>query len=112
MQCLRRVPRIPEQKTTADHDWFPQPVTRQRICVHPRLFIGAMGLTHLGRYTFRGDTLVREERIFDGMPWRVRAVSQGPGGLLYLGVDTGMLLRLRPGDPAPLRENRKESGRE
>jgi len=64
------------------------------------LFIGAMGLTHLGRYTFRGDTLLGEERIFDGMPWRVRAVSQGPDGLLYLGVDTGMLLRLRPVDPA------------
>lgn len=66
------------------------------------LFIGAMGLTHLGRYSFRGDTLVREERIFDGMPWRVRAVTQGPDGLLYMAVDTGgMVLRLRPADPAP-----------
>jgi glucose/arabinose dehydrogenase len=60
------------------------------------LFIGAMGLTHLGRYVFRGDTLVREERLFDGMPWRVRVVAQGPDGLLYIGVDKGMLLRLRP----------------
>ncbi len=60
------------------------------------LFIGAMGLTHLGRYVFRGDTLVREERLFDGLAWRVRAVSQGPDGFLYIGVDSGMLLRIRP----------------
>jgi glucose/arabinose dehydrogenase len=63
------------------------------------LFVGAMGLTHLGRYVFRGDTLVREERIFDGMPWRVRAVAQGPDGMLYIGVDSGMLLRLSPATP-------------
>ncbi|MGH7517686.1 MAG: PQQ-dependent sugar dehydrogenase [Gemmatimonadales bacterium] len=62
------------------------------------LFIGAIGLTHLGRYVFRGDTLVREERIFDGLPWRVRAVAQGPEGFLYLGVDTGLLLRIRPAE--------------
>jgi hypothetical protein len=72
------------------------------------LFIGAMGLTHLGRYVFRGDTLVREERIFDGMPWRVRAVAQGPDGLLYLGVDAGMVLRLRPADPAPKQQPRSK----
>jgi glucose/arabinose dehydrogenase len=65
------------------------------------LFIGAMGLTHLGRYVFRGDTLVREERIFDGTPWRVRAVAQGPDGFLYIGIDSGMLLRLSPADPPP-----------
>ena len=61
------------------------------------LFIGAMGLTHLGRYVFRGDTLVREERMFDGMPWRVRAVAQGPEGYLYLGVDTGHAAAAPPG---------------
>jgi glucose/arabinose dehydrogenase len=65
------------------------------------LFIGAMGLTHLGRYVFRGDTLVREERIFDGTQWRVRAVAQGPDGFLYIGIDSGMLLRLRPADTPP-----------
>ncbi len=65
------------------------------------LFIGAMGLTHLGRYVFKADTLVREERLFDGIPWRVRAVTQGPDGFLYLGVDTGMLLRVRPAGTWP-----------
>ncbi len=77
------------------------------------LFAGAMALTHLGRYVFRGDTLVREERVFDGMPWRVRAVAQGPEGFLYLGVDTGLLLRLRPaGDQQQPRTNanRREQG--
>jgi glucose/arabinose dehydrogenase len=71
------------------------------------LFIGAMGLTHLGRYTFRGDTLVREERLFDGMPWRVRAVTQAPDGSLYMAVDTGgMVLRLRPADSLPTKGSR------
>jgi glucose/arabinose dehydrogenase len=65
------------------------------------LFMGAMGLTHLGRYVFRGDTLVREERIFDGTPWRVRALAQSPEGFLYIGIDDGRLLRLRPADPPP-----------
>jgi glucose/arabinose dehydrogenase len=60
------------------------------------LFIGAMGLTHLGRYVFRADTLIREERLFDGMPWRVRALAQAPDGSLFIGVDSGMLLRLQP----------------
>jgi glucose/arabinose dehydrogenase len=67
------------------------------------LFIGAMGLTHLGRYVFRADTLIREERLFDGMPWRVRAVTQGLDGLLYLGVDSGLLLRIRPEQLPPPR---------
>ncbi len=72
------------------------------------LFIGAMGLTHLGRYVFRGDTLLSEERLFDGLPWRVRAVTQGPEGFLYFGVDTGLLLRVRPAEPWPAKTASRE----
>ncbi|HEU5171626.1 MAG TPA: PQQ-dependent sugar dehydrogenase [Gemmatimonadales bacterium] len=60
------------------------------------LFIGAMGLTHLNRLVVRGDTVIAEERLFDGMRWRVRLVRQGPDGFLYIGTDTGQILRLRP----------------
>ncbi|MDH4296919.1 MAG: PQQ-dependent sugar dehydrogenase [Cyclobacteriaceae bacterium] len=28
--------------------------------------------------------------------WRVRSVKQGPDGFLYIGVDGGMILRIRP----------------
>jgi len=62
------------------------------------LFIGAMGKRHLNRLVLQGDQVVREERILGGRGWRVRVVKQGPDGFLYLGVDQGMLLRIRPAD--------------
>lgn len=39
-----------------------------------------------------GDRLLNEK-------WRMRCLSQGPDGFIYLGVDEGMILRLRPPDP-------------
>jgi aldose sugar dehydrogenase len=60
------------------------------------LFMGAMALTHLNRLVIENNKVVREERLFEDRKWRVRSVKQGPDGFLYIGVDGGMVLRIRP----------------
>lgn len=60
------------------------------------LFIGAMAGRHLNRLVLEGNQVVKEERILQDYPWRVRCVKQGPDGFLYLGVDVGMIIRMRP----------------
>ena len=60
------------------------------------LLIGAMALQHLNRLDLKGNEVIKEERILKGQNWRVRLVKQGPDDFIYLGVDTGMILRLRP----------------
>ncbi len=62
------------------------------------IFSGAMGLRHLNRIVLQRDTVVKEERLLLPQKWRVRLVTQGLDGYLYLGVDNGMLLRLRPSE--------------
>lgn len=62
------------------------------------IFTGTMGLRHLNRIVFRAYSVVKEERLLLPQRWRVRLVSQGPDGYLYLGVDEGMLLILRPAE--------------
>ena len=59
-------------------------------------FTGALALTHLNRLVVADGKVVREERLLADRKWRVRNVCQGPDGYLYLGVDGGMVLRLRP----------------
>lgn len=60
------------------------------------LFVGALGLRHLNRLVVREGRVIREERLFEEMDERVRFVTEGPDGSLYLGVDSGALLRVRP----------------
>lgn len=60
------------------------------------LFIGSMVLTHLNRSAIEGNQIVHEERILKDQKWRVRNVIQGPDGFLYIGVDGGMILRIKP----------------
>ena len=60
------------------------------------LFIGALKLTHLNRLVMRDGQVQAEERLLEELAYRVRNVVQGPGGLLYLLVDEGMVLRLQP----------------
>jgi glucose/arabinose dehydrogenase len=62
------------------------------------LFIGALALRHLNRLIIENGAVVREERLLADRSWRVRSVQQGPDGYVYIGVDQGMVLRLRP-DP-------------
>jgi glucose/arabinose dehydrogenase len=60
------------------------------------LFIGAMALTHLNRLVIKENKVIQEERIFEDKKWRVRSLKQGPDGFLYIGVDGGMVMRIRP----------------
>ena len=51
---------------------------------------------HLNRLVVADGKVVKEERILADRKWRVRNVCQGPDGYLYIGVDGGKVLRLRP----------------
>ena len=61
------------------------------------LFQGALAHRHLNRLVFNAEgRITREERLLQEFRWRVREVRPGPDGALYLGVDDGLLVRLRP----------------
>ena len=60
------------------------------------LFIGAMALKHLNRLVIENNKVIKEERLLTDKGWRVRSVKQGPDGYLYLGVDGGKILRIKP----------------
>ncbi len=62
------------------------------------LFIGAMALKHLNRLVIKDGRVVTEERVFSDKNWRVRSVKAGPDGFLYLGIDGGKVLRIRPAE--------------
>jgi glucose/arabinose dehydrogenase len=62
-------------------------------------FIGAMALTHLSRLEVAEDRVLKEERLLEDRDWRVRSIEEGPDGSLYLGIDGGMIVRLRPLEP-------------
>jgi glucose/arabinose dehydrogenase len=52
----------------------------------------------LSRLELKGDTVVREERLLQGLHERIRDVRQGPDGALYLLTDntSGRILRVVP----------------
>ena len=60
------------------------------------LFIGAMALKHLNRLVIRNDSVIKEDRLLTDKDWRVRCVRQGPDGFLYIGIDKGRILRVKP----------------
>lgn len=60
------------------------------------LFVGALSGKHLNRLVVEDDRIIHEERLLKDKNWRVRFVVQGPDGNLYLGVDAGHVIRLRP----------------
>jgi glucose/arabinose dehydrogenase len=60
------------------------------------VLIGAMAHRHLNRLILDGERVVAEERLLTQERWRVRVVRQGPEGFVYLAVDEGFLIRLRP----------------
>lgn len=60
------------------------------------LFIGAMALKHLNRLVIRNDSVIKEDRLLTDKDWRVRCVKQGPDGFLYIGIDKGRILRVKP----------------
>jgi glucose/arabinose dehydrogenase len=62
------------------------------------LFVGALAGRHLRRVVFRSGAVVKEEVLLDGAIGRIRDVSQGPDGNLYLLTDerSGALYRMEP----------------
>lgn len=55
---------------------------------------GALAGTALWRVALNGDTEVARERLFADLRERIRCVSQGPDGWLYLLTDSGKLIRI------------------
>ncbi|MGH7623259.1 MAG: PQQ-dependent sugar dehydrogenase, partial [Gemmatimonadaceae bacterium] len=60
------------------------------------IFLGSLSYRHLNRVVLSGDRVVREERLLRDRGWRIREVRQGPDGFLYLGIESGLLVRIRP----------------
>jgi glucose/arabinose dehydrogenase len=60
------------------------------------LFIGALLRGLLIRLVIEGHRVLHEEWLLPDRNWRVRTVQQGPDGFLYLGVQGGMAVRVRP----------------
>lgn len=64
------------------------------------LFVGALAHRHLERLRLDGSEVIEQERLLEGLDWRIRDVRVGPEGHLYVLPDRGStpLLRLRPAD--------------
>lgn len=61
------------------------------------LFSGALKLTHLNRVSLSPSAeAIAEERLFEDLHERIRALAQGPKGWIYLSTDSGRILRMRP----------------
>jgi len=62
------------------------------------LLVGALKFRYLARLELQGGQVVREEKLLQDLGERIRAVRQGPDGLIYVLTDStrGMLLRLKP----------------
>lgn len=59
-------------------------------------FSGALVLTHLNRVEIKNQTAQKEERLLSDLEFRVRNVIEGPMGYIYISVDDGKILRLKP----------------
>lgn len=62
------------------------------------VFVGALAGSVLARLEINGNAVTSEERLLRDLRERIRAVKQGPDGLIYLITDSndGRILRLRP----------------
>lgn len=62
------------------------------------LFIGALAGKHLRRLVLNGENVTHQEVLLKNTVGRIRAITQGPDGLLYFITDeeNGMLYRLEP----------------
>ena len=74
------------------------------------IFLGSLSYRHLNRVVLDGDRVVREERLLRDRGWRIREVRQGLDGFLYIGVENGLLVRLRPEPEADERSARCARG--
>lgn len=61
------------------------------------LFAGALKLQHLNRVTLDAQgKAVGEERLLLDFKERIRSLAQSPQGWIYLGTDSGKILRMKP----------------
>jgi len=62
------------------------------------LLVGALKFQLVARLTLRGNEVVAEERLLEGINARIRDVRQGPDGYIYLLTDEsdGRILRVEP----------------
>jgi glucose/arabinose dehydrogenase len=60
------------------------------------LFIGAMAQRHLNRLVIENNRVIKEDRMLVDNKWRIRCVRTGPDGYLYLGIDKGPIVRIKP----------------
>ena len=72
--------------------------TRYGTAWQGSLLVGSLKFRYLARLELQGGQVVREEKLLQHLGARIRAVRQGPDGLIYLLTDSdnGMLLRLKP----------------
>ena len=61
------------------------------------LFSGALKLTHLNRVELsaQGDDIA-EERLLGELNERIRSLAQSPEGWIYIGIDSGKIIRIVP----------------
>lgn len=63
------------------------------------MFVGGLAGRHIAHLEMNGSTVTNESRMLDGMA-RVRAIKQGPDGLVYVAFDTegasNSVVRLEP----------------
>ena len=79
------------------------------------LFNGALKFMLVSRLELKGDSVIKEERMLQGLKERIRDVRQGPDGALYLLTDNadGRILRVTPAEViSPLVKNEKRAGRD
>ena len=63
------------------------------------LFSGALKIRHLNRIVLsKQGEIVKEERLFEDLDERIRALAQSPEGWLYFSTDSGKIYRLRSAD--------------
>ncbi len=61
------------------------------------LFSGALKLRHLNRVTLSADgKAIGEERLLTELDERIRALTQGPQGWVYLSTDSGKVYVIKP----------------
>lgn len=61
------------------------------------LLAGALKLRHINRIVLNDkNETIREERLFESLDERVRAISQSPDGLIYFSTDSGKIYKIEP----------------
>ena len=59
------------------------------------LLVGSLKFQYLDRCILKNNTVIKEERLLDGIG-RVRSVTQGPDGYIYVGVENVGIVKIIP----------------